>query len=565
MSLLQILTLIGALGMFLYGMNLMSGGLQKAAGKGLRRLLASFTSNPFKGVLTGLGTTAIIQSSSATTVMVVSFVNAGLLTLVQAIGVIMGSNIGTTVTAWIVSVFGFKFDIALLAVPFMAIGFILSLSKQDRTRSIGESVIGFSLLFLGLSFMKNSVPSLESNPEAFAFVQNWSGHGLGSVLLFLMFGTLLTVVLQSSSATVAFTLIMVSMGWIQFPMAAAMVLGENIGTTITANIAAVVASRNAKRAALAHTVFNVIGVIWAVAFFNPFLGLVEKVIHALGLDSDPSQTYLYSVSMMHTMFNLINTTLLIWFIPLIAKLVTWIIPDKAQTEEDKALKLTYIHAGFVPPTPELAVIEASNETVHFGKIMQKGLAYVRKAIETADDPKEFEFYRKKLVRYEEVSDRIEVQIFDFIDGLDRTAMSEETQQKARSLKRIAGELESLGDSGEAISRALVQKNDHGNHFSKEHLDALDQMVTVVDEAFDVMNYNLANFDTIQDINNAVDAEIAVNARRDALRNKEYVSGAEGDAYFNSMLFLKVLDELERMGDFIINVSQAIMSCRRLRK
>jgi phosphate:Na+ symporter len=183
----------------------------------------------------------------------------------------------------------------------------------------------------------------------------------------------------------------------------------------------------------------------------------------------------------------------------------------------------------------------------------------------ADDPKEFEFYRKKLVRYEEVSDRIEVQIFDFIDGLDRTAMSEETQQKARSLKRIAGELESLGDSGEAISRALVQKNDHGNHFSKEHLAALDKMVAVVDEAFDVMNYNLANFDTIQDINNAVDAEIAVNARRDALRNKEYVSGAEGDAYFNSMLFLKVLDELERMGDFIINVSQAIMSCRRLRK
>lgn len=564
MSLLQIFTLLGALGMFLYGMNLMSGGLQKAAGKGLRRLLASFTSNPFKGVLTGLGTTAVIQSSSATTVMVVGFVNAGLLTLVQAIGVIMGANIGTTITAWIVSVFGFKFDIALLAVPFMAIGFILSLSKQDRTRSIGESIIGFALLFLGLAFMKNSIPSLESNPEMFAFVQNWSGHGFGSVLLFLMLGSLLTVVLQSSSATVALTLVMLSMGWIQFPMAAAMVLGENIGTTITANIAAVVASRNAKRAALAHTVFNVFGVIWVLAIFNPFLGLVEKVIHLLCLDSDPSQTFLYSVSMLHTMFNLINTSILIWFIPLIAKLVTWIIPDKPQSEEDKALKLVHIHSGLLS-TPELAVIEASNETLHFGRIMQKGLGYVRSAIEKSDDPKEFEFFRKKLVHYEEVSDRIELQIFDFIDGLDRSVMSEETQQKARSLKRIAGELESLGDSGEAISRALAQKNEPGNHFSKEHLVALRNMVGVVDEAFNVMNYNLENFDTIQEIDNAVDAEIAVNTMRNALRSNEYASRAEGDAYFESMVYLKVLDELEQMGDFIINVSQAIMSWRRPRK
>lgn len=560
MSLLQIFTLLGALGMFLYGMNLMSGGLQKAAGKGLRKLLESFTSTPIKGVLTGMGTTSVIQSSSATTVMVVGFVNAGLLTLAQAISVIMGANIGTTLTAWIVSVFGFKFDMGMLAVPFMALGFVLSLTNKGRTRNIGEFIIGFSLLFLGLSFMKSSIPSLDSNPEMLAFVQHWSGHGFGSVLLFLMLGTILTIVLQSSSATVALTLVMVSMGWIEFPMAAAMVLGENIGTTITANIAAVVASRNAKRAALAHTVFNLFGVIWVLIVFTPFLGLVEKIIHFFGLDRDPSQTFLYSVAMLHTTFNLINTFILIWFIPLIAKLVCAIIPEKPQTEEDKALKLRYIHAGLVS-TPELAVIEASNETLHFGQIMRKGLSYVGSAIEDADDHKQFEIYRSKLVRYEEISDKIELQIVEFIDSLNREGMSEDTLLRARSIKRIAGEMESLGDSGEAISRALAQKFEHDNHFSDSHIASLREMVAVVDGAFEAMNYNLENADSIDNIDNAIAAEVAVNAKRDEIRIAEYAAGTEGSAYFESMLFLKVLDELEGMGDFIINISQAVLAWR----
>ncbi|HBH21039.1 MAG TPA: Na/Pi cotransporter, partial [Rikenellaceae bacterium] len=235
---LGIITLIGALGLFLYGMNLMSSGLQKAAGSGLRKFLSSITSNPFKGVITGLGVTGIIQSSSATTVMVVGFVNAGLLTLSQAISVIMGANIGTTLTAWIIAVFGFKADISILAVPLMAVGFVMSISKKGRIRDISEFVVGFSLLFLGLSFMKNSVPDLQSSPEVLAFLQSWSGHGIWSVLLFILVGTILTLILQSSSATVALTLIFLNMGWIEFDMAAAMVLGENIGTTITANIAA---------------------------------------------------------------------------------------------------------------------------------------------------------------------------------------------------------------------------------------------------------------------------------------------------------------------------------------
>ena len=268
MGILQIFTLLGALGMFLYGMNLMSSGLQKAAGDKLRSFLSAMTSNPAKGVLTGLGVTTVIQSSSATTVMVVSFVNAGLLTLAQAISVIMGANIGTTVTAWLVAWLGFKADISILAVPLMLFGFLFSNSKKNQRQNIGELIVGFSLLFLGLSFMKNSVPDLRETPQVLEFVTTWASHGFGSVLLFLAFGTVLTLVLQSSSATMAITLIMLSMGWIPFHMACAMVLGENIGTTITANIAASVGNTQAKRAAMSHTIFNVFGVIWALILFK---------------------------------------------------------------------------------------------------------------------------------------------------------------------------------------------------------------------------------------------------------------------------------------------------------
>ncbi|MBO7183418.1 MAG: Na/Pi cotransporter family protein, partial [Bacteroidales bacterium] len=280
---LQILTLLGALGMFLYGMNMMSAGLQKAAGNKLRTILSSMTSNPAKGVLTGLGITAVIQSSSATTVMVVGFVNAGLLTLFQAVGVIMGANIGTTMTAWIISIFGLKMDISVLSIPLMALGFIYSISKKDQHRNIGEFIIGFALLFMGLSFMKESVPDLKSSPEVLSFIQSWTNYGFGSVLIFTLIGTILTLVLQSSSATMALTLVMLSLGWIPFSMAAAMVLGENIGTTITANIAASMANPAAKRAALTHTIFNLFGVIWALSLFTPFTRLIGGIVEAMGL------------------------------------------------------------------------------------------------------------------------------------------------------------------------------------------------------------------------------------------------------------------------------------------
>ncbi len=569
MGILQIFTLLGALGMFLYGMNLMSSGLQKAAGERLRGFLSAMTSNPLKGVMTGLGITTVIQSSSATTVMVVSFVNAGLLTLAQAIGVIMGANIGTTVTAWLVSWLGFKADISVLAVPLMLFGFLYSNSKKDKRKNIGELIVGFSLLFLGLSFMKDSVPDLRETPEVLEFVTTWSSYGFGSVLLFLTFGTILTLVLQSSSATMAITLIMLSMGWIPFDMACAMVLGENIGTTITANIAASVGNTPAKRAAMSHTIFNVFGVIWALILFKPFLQLVGVITENLfGLPNpaadgfvvtDPASATgtaaLYGLSMLHTLFNLTNTLLLVWFTKWIARAVSWIIP--APKNQDKEVyRLQYISAGPLA-TPELSVEQAFNEIIQFARISKKGVDYAQNAIKKADTD-EFEEFRKKLVKYEEISDRIEYEIATFLNGVSAEEISESTSIKIKAMYKIIGELESLGDSGEAISRILSRKNIHNKHFDEETIRNLTLMADAVSMAYDVMIENLAmaHKNELVDIANAYSAEEHLNVLRNNLRDA-VIENIENDGknYQTSVYYMDIVNEFEHMGDFIINVSQ----------
>ena len=568
MGILQIFTLLGALGMFLYGMNLMSSGLQKAAGDKLRGLLSSMTSNPFKGVMTGLGVTSVIQSSSATTVMVVSFVNAGLLTLTQAIGVIMGANIGTTVTAWMVSWLGFKADISLLAVPLMLFGFFFSNSKKNQRQNVGELIVGFCLLFLGLSFMKESVPDLGETPQVLEFVKEWSGHGFGSVLIFLVFGTVLTLVLQSSSATMAITLIMLSMGWIPFNMACAMVLGENIGTTITANIAAAIGNTQAKRAAMSHTIFNVFGVIWALILFKPFLGLVGKIIELFGLpnpaaegfavaspDSPTSTAALYGLSMLHTLFNTINTLILIWFTKLIEKAVVFIIKTP-KNQEKEVFRLKYISAGPLA-TPELASEQALEEIIHFAQISEKGLGYAQSAIcETNSD--NFEVLRSKLVKYEEISDRIEYEIASFLNSVSAGDISQETSTKIKAMYKIIGELESLGDSGETISRILTRKNIHKREFDKEMLKNLIGMCDAVADAYEAMIYNLkaAHLGTLTEATNAYNAEDRINNMRNHLRDSE-IEGIEsgGKNYPSSVYYMDVINELEKMGDFIINISQ----------
>lgn len=567
---LQILTLLGALGMFLYGMNLMSSGLQKTAGGRMRAILGSLTSNRFKGVLTGLGITTVIQSSSATTVMVVGFVNAGLLALEQAIGVIMGANIGTTITAWLISLLGFKADISIFAVPLMAVGFLLSLSKIEKRRNISEFIIGFSLLFLGLSLMKNSVPDLQQTPEVLSFIKTWSGFGFGSVLIFLVFGTVLTLVLQSSSATMALTLIMLNLGWLPFEMAAAMVLGENIGTTITANIAAAVANTNAKRAALAHTLFNLFGVVWALALFKPFTSLVGLIIEAMGypnpmeivhdttksLGGDASISALYGLSMLHTLFNTFNTCILIWFVPQIAKIVTWAIKPKSEEEED-VVHLKYIDAGPMG-TAELAIEQAKNETIHFANILRNELGYIKSAIHATTEA-DFEFYRGKLVKYEEISDRIEYEIATFLNSLPQDSISEKTRAQSKALFKIIGEMESLGDSGEAVSRILSRRNEHGKRFTDKSVEKIDQMLKLLDNAYAVMIANLEKgFDGTPDVRLAVEAEVELNELRNRLREDEIRNIDEGkESYTSSVYYIDLISEIERMGDYIINISQAL--------
>ena len=570
MGILQIFTLLGALGMFLYGMNLMSSGLQKAAGDKLRGLLSAMTSNPFKGVLTGLGITTVIQSSSATTVMVVSFVNAGLLTLSQAIGVIMGANIGTTVTAWMVSWLGFKADISLLAVPLMLLGFLCSNSKKSQRRNIGELVVGFSLLFLGLSFMKESVPDLNETPQVLEFVKAWSGYGFGSVLIFLVFGTVLTLVLQSSSATMAITLIMLSMGWIPFNMACAMVLGENIGTTITANIAASVGNTQAKRAAMSHTIFNVFGVIWALIFFKPFLSLVGGVIELFGLPNPAAEGFavsaqnspdataaLYGLSMLHTLFNTFNTLILIWFTKLIEKAVVWIV-KAPKNQEQEVFRLKYISAG-PRATPELAAEQAFDEIIHFAQISKNGLAYAGAAIQESD-PDKFEELRGKLVKYEEISDRIEYEIATFLNSVSAGDISEETSAKIKAMYKIIGELESLGDSGESISRILSRKNIHKKAFDQDTLKKLNEMVSSVNDAYEAMIFNLkaAHKGDLEEISNAYNAEDRINNLRNNLREAEIEDiESNGKNYQTSVYYMDIVSELEKMGDFMINISQAL--------
>ena len=570
MSLLQVFTLMGALGMFLYGMNLMSSGLQKAAGDRLRGFLSAMTSNPFKRVMTGLGITAIIQSSSATTVMVVSFVNAGLLTLVQAIGVIMGANIGTTVTAWLVAWLGFKADISILAIPLMLFGFLFSNSKKNQHKNIGELIVGFSLLFLGLSFMKESVPDLSETPQVLEFVKDWSSYGFTSVLIFLVFGTVLTLVLQSSSATMAITLIMLSMGYIPFSMACAMVLGENIGTTITANIAASVGNTSAKRAAMSHTIFNMFGVIWALIFFQPFLGLVGIIIESFGLPnpskegfavtsptSPESTAALYGLSMLHTLFNTINTMILIGCTGLIEKAVIKMIKAPANQEKD-VFRLKYIEAGPLA-TPELATEQASNEIIHFAEISKRGLAYAREAINETNADK-FEELRGKLVKYEEISDRIEYEIAQFLNAVSSDEVSEKTSKEIKAMYKVIGELESLGDSGETISRILSRRNIHKKEFDADSIKKLNQMTDLVEKAYDVMieNLNLAFSGKLGDIANAYATEDHINTLRNNLRDAAIEDiDSNNKTYQSSVYFMDIISELERMGDFMINISQSL--------
>ena len=559
-NLLQVFTLIGALGMFLYGMTLMSEGLQKTAGDKLRSFLASMTSNKFKRVITGLGVTALVQSSSATTIMVVSFVNAGLLTLGNAIGVIMGANIGTTLTAWVTAL-GFSVDISVFSVPLMALGFILHASKKQKNKSIGEFVVGFAIMFLGLSFMKSSAGALLSNKDAMlAFFSHFTGFGFWSQMIFLLAGTILTIVLQASSATMAITMLLTTSGLIDFQLACAMVLGENIGTTITANMAAAVGNTSAKRAARAHTVFNVFGVIWVLIVFRPFLNLVGVIMEALGFANpmtvdltapDASESLLYGISMLHTLFNITNTLILIWFTSYIEKLVVWMV---ASPKGEEVFRLKYISGGPLS-TAELSLNEAQQEMIHFAEICRNGFSYLRQAV-NEQNPDKFDSLNEKLIKYEEITDRIEFEIASYLNEVSKNEISEEAADKIKSMYKIIKEMESLGDSGESVGRILKRKNAHGKSFDKSLLDRLNKMMDLVQKGYDAMVANLKNPE-LKDISNAINAEYNINECRNHLREEPIVNiESNSYNYLTGVYYIDVLNELEKIGDFLINISEA---------
>ena len=578
-TILNVLSVLGGLAMFLYGMALMSEGLQKSAGDRLRAFMAKMTSNAFKRVLTGTVVTCLVQSSSATTIMVVSFVNAGLLTLGNAIGVIMGANIGTTLTAWITSL-GFSVNIALFAVPMMAMGFLLYSMKKASLKNVGQFLMGFAIMYVGLTFMKNCSNAVLDQYQTgmMSFFGSINVFGFGSVILFLIAGAVLTIVLQASSATMAITMLLAVSGLIDFKLAVAMVLGENIGTTITANIAAAVANTSAKRAARAHTIFNIIGVIWVLVLFGPIVKLICLIMVKLGwydpmtasaqlaaiaegrvaadaeMMSQLKDSLLYGIAMLHTLFNVTNTLVLIWFTPLIEKAVVWLVKEpKGETE---VYRLKYISGGPLS-TAELSLQEAKLELIHFAEICRNGFGYIRDAVNETD-PEKFDAINDKLIKYEEITDRIEYEIATYLTEVSKYEISQEATDKIKAMYKIIGELESLGDSGEAIGRILKRKNVHGKVFDKSILDRLNKIMDLVLKAYDVMIENLKN-ENLRDITNAQNCEYNINECRNHLR-EEHIVNIESNSYnyLTGVYYMDVLAELEKIGDFLINISQAVV-------
>ena len=570
--------MLGCLALFLWGMNLMSSSLQRFAGKGLRSFIEKMTSNTGKCLFTGFLVTVLVQSSTATTLMLVSFVNAGLMTLRSAIGVIMGANIGTTVTAWLfaVSMDG-SFSLGAVAIPLIFVGFVLtSFFKKQKTKDFGSFLIGFAFLFLGLSMLKDTSYPLLSSEAVRNFLAPITDMKLSTVL-FILIGAVMTFCLQSSAAATSITMLLLACGVITFPNAVAFILGENIGTTITSNLAATSTNVSSKRTARAHLVFNLFGSILVIALFRPYMMLNARIVEAFGfpnpLTADFSilsltglegealkaQTTLasslpYSVAIVHSLFNIITTLILVWFIPQLEKLVMKMVPNKE--EEKEVFHLVYIGKGNAN-LAELSITEARKEINHYAEICTKGFGYVRQAIDTSENDG-FEEFRQKLVKYEEITDRIEFEIATYLNQVSQNDISEQARLQIKAYFKIIGELESLGDSGEAISRLLQRKRDHEKVFDKLMQERIHEMLDTMQKAYEVMNQNL-KAPVLTDISNAYQAEDAINNMRDSLR-EEHLKNMEVKSYDYTagVYYFDLIQELETMGDFMINISQALV-------
>ena len=552
-SFYDFLKLIGSLGLFLYGMKIMSEGLQKVAGDRLRSILTAMTTNRVTGVLTGVLITALIQSSSATTVMVVSFVNAGLLTLAESISVIMGANIGTTVTTWIISIFGFKVDMAAFALPLLAIALPLIFSGKSNRKSIGEFIFGFSFLFMGLSYLKANAPDLNANPEMLAFVQNYTDMGFFSILLFLFIGTILTMIVQASAATMAITLIMCANGWISLELGAALVLGENIGTTITANLAALTANTQAKRAALAHFVFNVFGVIWVLIIFHPFIQLVNWVVDTFFQTNNPEVAISYKLSAFHSIFNICNVCLLIWGVKLIERTVCALIRPK---EEDEEPRLRFITGGMLS-TAELSILQARKEIHLFAERTHRMFGMVQDLLHTDKDD-DFNKLFSRVEKYENISDNMELEIANYLNQVSEGRLSSESKLQIRAMLREVTEIESIGDSCYNLARTINRKRQTNQDFTEKQYEHIHFMMKLTDDALAQMIVVVEKPEHQSiDINKSFNIENEINNYRNQLKNQNIldVNNKEYD-YQMGVYYMDIIAECEKLGDYVVNVVEA---------
>ena len=594
-SFLDFLALLGSVGLFLYGMKVMSEGLQKAAGDRLRNILSAMTRNRFTGLLTGIAITALIQSSSASTVMVVSFVNAGLMTLAQSMAVIFGANVGTTFTAWIIALFGFKVDTSVFILPLIACAVPLLFSKAGRKKSIGEFLIGFSFLFMGLNMISAYVPDLQSNPEMFAFLQHYASMGFGSVLIFLLVGVVITAIIQSSAATFAIVLIMCTKGWISFDLACAVVLGSNIGTTVTPLLASMSGNVAAKRASMGHLLFNAFGIVWTLCVFFPFVNLNAWITESLG-QGNPTEIYsfvntleqsdpgLYNslfdnslpashpvlaqlgqmqfsvsfgLSMFHTVFNLVNVLIMIWLTGFYEKVVEKLIP--AKHKEDEEFQLRFISAGLLSAS-ELNIAQAEKEMVVYAQRVQRMIGILETFLHT--DPKTEEYTRlySRLAKYEDISDRMQLEISDYLRRCSEGRLSNEAKQHVMAMLDIASEIESIADCCYRSSKILMRKTESDVQFDNTIVDNIDSMFAYVKEAMTCMIVLLGSIDRVRevDIVKAYNKEREINNLRNQLRSGN-VANINNHLYeFQAgNFYMDILTDLEKMGDYMINVAGSV--------
>ena len=555
-SFFDFLRLIGSLGLFLYGMKIMSEGLQKFAGDSLRRILTAMTTNRVTGVLTGVLITALIQSSSATTVMVVSFVNAGLLTLTQSIGVIMGANIGTTVTAWLISALGFKVDIAAFSLPLLAFGIPLLFSGKSSRKSVGEFIFGFSFLFMGLQALKANAPDLGANPEMLAFVQNYADMGFFSIILFLFIGAILTMIVQASAATMAITLIMCANGWIDYQLGVALVLGENIGTTITANLAALTGNTQARRAALAHLAFNIFGVIWVLILFYPFTNAVSWFVTNVMRISDPSVAVSFKLAAFHTAFNISNTFVMIWFVGLIEKTVCFLI--KGKKDEDEEYRLRYITGGMLS-TAELSILQARKEITLFAERTGRMLDMVKALFYEKNEDAFLKTY-SRVEKYESISDRMEIEIANYLTCVAEGRLSSEGKEEIRIMLRAVSEIESIADSCNNMARSIKRRNEFKSIFTDEQNHNVDQMLALTEKALHRMIEILKKSELVRDdVNPTYNIENEINNYRNQLKihNVEDINNKKYQ-YQDGVYYMDIIGEAEKLGDYVLNVVQAVI-------